>query len=87
MTKPWWKKLLCYVLVLLAVLVLLVVVAIDGFRVGSVKLPEVTQVEKVVHLDQGWPDGWDVGGKQWFHHVSQGTFLIDYNWFLALERP
>ena len=87
MTKPWWKKLLCYVLVLLAVLVLLVVVAIDGFRVGSVKLPEVTQVEKVVHLDQGWPDGWDVGGKQWFHHVSQGTFLIDYNWFLSLERP
>ena len=53
MTKPWRKKLLCYVLVLLAVLVLLVVVAIDGFRVGSVKLPEVTQIEKGGALGSG----------------------------------
>jgi hypothetical protein len=39
--------------------------------------------EQLVHMDQGWsPD------QQFeFHHTSQGTRLVRYNWFIALEQP
>lgn len=39
--------------------------------------------EQLVHMDQGWsPD------QQFqFHHTSQGTRLVPYTWFIALEQP
>jgi hypothetical protein len=39
--------------------------------------------EQLVHLDQGWsPD------QQFqFHHTTQGTRLVPYDWFMALEQP
>jgi hypothetical protein len=39
--------------------------------------------EQLVHMDQGWsPDQ-----QLQFHHTSQGTRLVPYDWFIALEQP
>ena len=39
--------------------------------------------EKFVHIEQGWTDD----QRLHFHHTSQGTRLIPYDWFMALEQP
>ncbi len=38
---------------------------------------------QTVSVDQGWTDG----VKQKYRHLSQGTALIPYKWFMALEQP
>lgn len=63
------------------------VVLIEVVKVGSISLPPLQPVQQVVHLDQGWQDGWDIGQKQWYHHASQGTKILNYDWFMALEQP
>jgi hypothetical protein len=30
---------------------------------------------------------WSPDGRNWFYHASQGTELVPYKWFLALEQP
>jgi mono/diheme cytochrome c family protein len=42
---------------------------------------------QLVTLDQGWKEGWGTDGRQWFHHASQGTRIMPYAWFVALEQP
>lgn len=38
---------------------------------------------ELVHLEQGWsPAEWTE-----FHHRPQGTLMVPYDWFMALERP
>ncbi|HKG22552.1 MAG TPA: cytochrome c [Blastocatellia bacterium] len=37
----------------------------------------------VIFLDQGWSSA----DRQAYYHADQGTRLIPYNWFLALEQP
>ena len=39
--------------------------------------------EQLVHLDQGWTEEQQVR----FHHTAQGTRLVPYAWFMALEQP
>jgi len=39
--------------------------------------------EQLSHADQGWTDD----QRLHFHHTSQGTRLIPYDWFMALEQP
>jgi RoxA-like, cytochrome c-like len=69
--------------------VLLVVVAIVGFRLYrdrlTVSLPDYPPVKKAVWLDQGWKQD----QREWFHHGDQGTqtLNIPYEWFVALEQP
>jgi hypothetical protein len=48
-----------------------------------VDIPEYEAPGKVVQLEQGWT------GQQWFqfHHTPQGTRLLRYDWFVALEQP
>lgn len=38
-------------------------------------------------LDQNWQSGWAEGKANWYHHASQGTMIIPYDWFMALEQP
>ena len=45
-------------------------------------LAQSPQVE-VHHLDQNWNEK----EIQWFYHINQGTVLMPYDWFLALEQP
>jgi len=39
--------------------------------------------EQLIHAEQGWTDD----QRLQFHHTSQGTRLIPYEWFMALEQP
>lgn len=38
---------------------------------------------KTVYLDQGWTDT----QRQRYYHTSQGTRMLPYAWFMALEQP
>jgi hypothetical protein len=39
--------------------------------------------EQLVRLEQGWTDD----QRLHFHHTPQGTRLVPYDWFMALEQP
>ena len=39
--------------------------------------------EQLIHSEQGWTDD----QRLHFHHTSQGTRLVPYDWFMALEQP
>jgi len=67
-------------------LLVLMVVLIDVFKIGSIPLPSAVAVQ-FVPLQQGWDEGWDNGQSQWFHHADQGTTVLNYDWFRALPQP
>lgn len=48
-----------------------------------VDIPEYEAPGKLVRLEQGWSE------QEWlqFHHTPQGTRLVRYTWFMALEQP
>jgi len=51
----------------------------------SAGVPNFAKPQKIL-----WPDqGWDAASANWFHHADQGTqtFLVPYEWFVALEQP
>ncbi len=48
---------------------------------------DTVQAHSVQHLDQGWKPGWKNGQTNWYHHASQGTMIVPYDWFMALEQP
>lgn len=54
-----------------------------GIELFSAPVPEAETVSKVVTLQQGW----DKDTSLWFWHVPQGTAIMPYEWFLALEQP
>ena len=50
----------------------------------QVVVPEYQQPpEQLVHAEQGWTEDQRVH----FHHTPQGTRLVSYDWFMALEQP
>jgi hypothetical protein len=49
----------------------------------NIKVPEYQAPGEVVQLDQTWSDA----QRLQFHHTSQGTRLVPYAWFKALEQP
>jgi hypothetical protein len=59
------------------------------FHVGSIDLPlaETVTERNIEHPAQNWKYGWGLNQTQWFHHASQGTKILPYEWFMALERP
>ena len=57
-------------------------IALLLLTVACTKLP-VPQNVPFTFADQGWTDA----ERQQFYHESQGTRLLPYKWFLALEQP
>jgi hypothetical protein len=52
-------------------------------RKFQVNVPEYQAPGELVRLPQGWtPSEW-----YRFHHTAQGTRLLPYRWFMALEQP
>jgi len=50
----------------------------------QVSVPEYQKPpEQLVRVEQGWTDD----QRLHFHHTPQGTRLIPYDWFMALEQP
>jgi mono/diheme cytochrome c family protein len=47
------------------------------------KMPQYKPVEQLQVAGQNWTPY----QRQWFYHTSQGTVLLPYKWFLALEQP
>ena len=45
------------------------------------------QPTELVRLEQNWKLGWKNDGANWYHHASQGTMFMPYDWFMALEQP
>ena len=39
--------------------------------------------EQFIRAEQGWADD----QRLHFHHIAQGTRLVPYDWFMALEQP
>ena len=73
-----------YVLLVLAALVLVGAVAVRS------KLPEITvdlptykRPAQLVRLEQNWTSD----QRKTFHYTPQGTRLMPYDWFMALEQP
>lgn len=54
---------------------------------GCADLPDQKPIQQWTTLQQNWEPGWEVGQAQWFHHASQGTKMVPYDWFMALEQP
>jgi cytochrome c5 len=48
----------------------------------SEKMPAYRPVD--VHFEK---QGWSSDQRAWFYHTAQGTELLPYKWFLALEQP
>ena len=74
-----------------AFLALVLYLALDLFEFGGVSVPKAVPVDPKhvtrLNASQGWPDGWGPNQAQWFHHASQGTRILPYDWFVNLERP
>lgn len=68
---------------------LYIVLVVNELGGVSVPRPDRLPRENVEHLAerQGWPRGWDWGQAGWFHHTSQGTRILPYDWFISLEQP
>jgi mono/diheme cytochrome c family protein len=49
----------------------------------SEKMPQFKPVEQLQAAEQNWTPY----QREWFYHTSQGTVLLPYRWFLALEQP
>ena len=73
-----------YVLLVVAALVLVAAVGIRSkLPQITVDLPEYERPTQVVRLDQNWTDE----QRKTFHYTAQGTRLLPYDWFMALEQP
>ena len=46
-------------------------------------LPQITAPKEVVRLDQGWTPN----QREKYYQTSQGSLIIPYSWFMALEMP
>ena len=75
----------------------LAVLLFDRFHILTPKWPAPTRSrssvpgqrvhKKFVTLPQNWQEGWEPGGRGWFHHADQGTTIMPYEWLVALEQP
>jgi hypothetical protein len=78
------NRLLLVVTMVFVILVpLLYFVLHDKLEEITVRLPEYRRPPEVVRLDQNWT----TAQRKRFHHTPQGTRLIPYEWFKALEQP
>jgi hypothetical protein len=59
------------------------VALVSVFGVGCVELPKSQLPVEVTTLDQGWTDH----QADLFWHESQGTTMVPYAWFMALQTP
>src|SRR4051794_19892442 len=86
-----WPRVLGFGIAGVALAALVLYIVFDVYEVGGVAMPrpEPIRRENVTRLAaaQGWPDGWKPDQAQWFHHASQGTRVLPYDWFMNLEQP
>ncbi len=62
---------------------LVLILTVAGYYMMFPALPKPQPAREITWLDQGWSA--DQRGK--WYKASQGSLIIPYTWFLALERP
>lgn len=53
------------------------------YRVFWEPLPDPDRPGDIMYTEQGW----DEESRRWYYSASQGTLVIPYDWFVALEQP
>jgi hypothetical protein len=76
------KSLLAALALLAALLACLLVVAIFTVH-NSLEVPNIERPQDVVWLPQNWTED----QRRRYYHTAQGSELLPYAWFLALEQP
>lgn len=71
------------VITLLIVLVALGALAVVGYSSLFPTLPRAVVATKTVWLDQGWT----ADQREKYYQTPQGSLIIPYSWFFALEQP
>ncbi|MEI7805066.1 MAG: di-heme-cytochrome C peroxidase [Hyphomicrobiales bacterium] len=71
-----------------AALVALAGLVAGGKLIGdrlAIALPDYPKIEKAVWLEQNWKPA----QRAWYHYADQGarSFMVPYEWFVALEQP
>jgi uncharacterized protein (DUF2235 family) len=65
-------------------LVVLIVAVVGAFVIhNSLDVPKIERPNNVVWLDQHWTES----QRHQYYHTPQGSELMPYAWFLALEQP
>jgi hypothetical protein len=77
------KKRLIIVGVVAALLIVAGAVVVPLLRQVRVVIPAYQAPGEIVYLEQGWT----TAERQEFYHTGQGTRLLPYQWFMALEQP
>jgi mono/diheme cytochrome c family protein len=81
MRKTIW--LLVVAVVLFLATAAFVVFALPQLQALHVEIPAYRKPGDLVKLEQGWKDD----RRTQFHHTPQGTEIMRYKWFMALEQP
>ena len=71
------------VLTLLGLVAVLLVVVVIFTIHNSLEVPKIERPTEVAWLQQNWTED----QRQRYYHTSQGSNLLPYAWFLALEQP
>jgi hypothetical protein len=69
--------------VMIALALAVLILGAMGYRQLFPVLPKVTAPHEVVRLDQGWTSD----QREKYYQTAQGSLIIPYSWFMALERP
>ena len=93
--RKWsFRRIFLRLAVVAAAIFVLAVVLLDVYRITMRSFPEPRPVagEFVTLPQDGWEPKdpgwhWDAAGRDWFHHVEQGTTIMPYEWLIALEQP
>ena len=77
------KKKLILIGAVAAVLIVAGAVVVPLLRQVRVVVPAYRASGQIVYLEQGWT----ADQREQFYHTGQGTRLVPYDWFMALEQP
>lgn len=79
---PGRKSLIAAVAFLGGLVLLVAIVAIFTVH-NSLEVPRIDRPKSVVWLPQNWTEA----QRHRYYHIAQGSELMPYTWFLALEQP
>jgi hypothetical protein len=80
----WFRRTSVRAIGSIVFLVAVCVAVIAGFTIkNSLRVPAIERPHDVVYLQQNWTDE----QRHDYYHTAQGSYLIPYTWFLALEQP
>ena len=77
------KRKLIIVGLVASLLIIAGAVVVPLLRQVRVIIPAYQAPRQIVYLQQGWT----ANQRQQFYHTAQGTRLLPYDWFMALEQP